>query len=68
MFTVPDFRRTMSEWVNLLIAKGFQIQAMQEPCPSEAAIAQHPSLHSGDIAPFFLHIRVGKSRMIPLPF
>ena len=59
-FRVPDFRSTFSEWVNLLITNGFQIQAIAEPCPSEEAIAQHPSLQSGRIAPFFLHFRVGK--------
>ena len=60
LFRVPDFRKTLSAWVNTLLQVGFQIQAMQEPCPSDAAMAAHPSLQAGRIAPFFLHFRVGK--------
>lgn len=60
LFRVPDFRRTLSEWVNILVSVGFQIQALQEPCPTDAAIATHPSLQAGRIAPFFVHFRAGK--------
>jgi len=62
LFRVPDFRRPLSEWVNLLISTGFQLHAMKEPCPSDEAIAQHASLQSGRIAPFFVHFRVGKAQ------
>lgn len=60
LFQVPDFRRTLSEWVNLLVECGFQIQAMQEPCPSDDAIARYPKLRPSRIAPLFMHFRANK--------
>lgn len=60
LFQVPDFRRPLSDWVKLLIECGFQLQAMQEPCPSNDAIARHPQLLASRIAPLFVHFRVSK--------
>lgn len=60
LFQVPDFRRTMSEWVNLLVECGFQIQAMREPCPSDEDIARYPKLRPSRIAPLFMHFQVSK--------
>ena len=60
LFQVPDFRRTLSEWVDLLVECGFQIQAMQEPCPSDDAIARYPKLRPSRIAPLFMHFRAKK--------
>lgn len=65
LFQVPDFRRTLSEWVNLLVECGFQIQAMQEPCPSDEAIARYPKLRPSRIAPLFVHFHATKPRMSP---
>lgn len=59
-FKVPDFRQTMCDWVNLLATTGFVIQGMQEPRPSEEAIAQFPHLQAARIAPFFVQLRAGK--------
>ncbi len=60
LFQVPDFRRTMSEWVSLLVESGFQIQAMQEPCPSDKDIARYPKLQPSRIAPLFMHFQASK--------
>lgn len=60
LFEIPDFRRTMSAWVTLIIGAGFQLEAMAEPCPSEEAIARHPYFRACRVAPFFVHFRARK--------
>jgi len=59
-FRVPEFNKTLSEWVTLIIAAGFRIEAMQEPCPDDAVLEEHPYLRPCRVAPFFLHFRVRK--------
>jgi ubiquinone/menaquinone biosynthesis C-methylase UbiE len=59
-FKTPRFTRTLSEWINLLIKTGFQIEHVQEPCPSDAVVQQFPSLQDAQVVAYFLHMRVRK--------
>lgn len=73
-FAVPRFDRTLSEYVNALIAAGFVLKELQEPRPSEAYCRAHPSQRGWrDHAALFLHFRaekpapIGAERSAPLP-
>ena len=60
-FTVPRFDRTLSEYVNTLIAAGFVLEQIEEPRPSEAYCQAHPSQRGWrDHAALFLHFRAEK--------
>lgn len=59
-FQVPVFNLTMSQWVNAVVAAGFVLEAMQEPCPTEEQMAQHPYLKKARVVAYFLHIRCRK--------
>jgi ubiquinone/menaquinone biosynthesis C-methylase UbiE len=59
-FKVPRFGRTLSQWLNLLLAAGFQLEQIQEPRPSDAVIAEYPLLQDAQVVAYFLHIRVRK--------
>jgi SAM-dependent methyltransferase len=60
-FAVPRFDRTLSEYVNPLIAAGFVLEEIQEPRPSEEYCRAHPSQRGWrDHAALFLHFRAGK--------
>lgn len=59
-FRVPYFRRTLSDWVRLIVDAGFTIEAMHEPCPSPETAAAHPEVADAVPVPYFLHIRVRK--------
>ena len=41
-FAVPRFPRTLADWTNAIADAGFVIERMEEPVPSEEAIAAHP--------------------------
>lgn len=59
-FKIPVFSLTVSQWVNLLIAAGFVIERVEEPCPSDDAIRACPAIRDARVTAFFLHIRVRK--------
>jgi SAM-dependent methyltransferase len=60
-FAVPRFDRTLSEYVNPLIAAGFVLEEIQEPRPSEEYCRAHPRQRGWrDHAALFLHFRAGK--------
>jgi SAM-dependent methyltransferase len=60
-FAVPRFDRTLSEYVNPLIAAGFVLKEIQEPRPSEEYCRAHPSQRGWrDHAALFLHVRAEK--------
>ncbi|MFP4052544.1 MAG: class I SAM-dependent methyltransferase [Phycisphaerae bacterium] len=59
---VPKFRtvcvmRTMSQWVNTLLAAGFRLDWMGEPRPTVEEARGHRGLESDRTAANFLHIR-----------
>ena len=41
-FKTPRFRRTLSQWLNLLIDSGFRVERVAEPCPSADTIRACP--------------------------
>jgi ubiquinone/menaquinone biosynthesis C-methylase UbiE len=59
-FRIPRFTRTLAQWLNLLIAKGFLLEQVDEPTPSDAVIREHPNLQDARVAAFFLILRVRK--------
>jgi ubiquinone/menaquinone biosynthesis C-methylase UbiE len=60
LFKVPLFSRTLSEWINAIVAAGFSIEKMQEPCPDEQQLKDCPALEDNAAAPYFLQIRCRK--------
>lgn len=60
-FRVPRFHRTLSGWVQLVIAAGFVIEAFGEPsADAELALAE-PVVADTRVVPLFLHVRARKS-------
>jgi len=59
-FKVPVFSLTISQWVNLLIATGFVIERVEEPCPTDDALRACPAIRDAQVTAFFLHIRTRK--------
>jgi ubiquinone/menaquinone biosynthesis C-methylase UbiE len=59
-FKIPRFRRTVSHWLNLLIATGFQLERVEEPRPSDETVANHPDVQDAQVVSYFLHMRVRK--------
>jgi SAM-dependent methyltransferase len=62
-FSVPRFDRTLSEYVNTILAAGFTLRQMEEPRPSEEYCRAHPSQRGWrDHAALFLYFRAEKPR------
>lgn len=59
-FKVPYFHRTLSEWINLIAASGFQVERMEEPRPTDEVVAQLPYLQDATVVSYFLQVRVRK--------
>ncbi|HEY4491540.1 MAG TPA: methyltransferase domain-containing protein, partial [Acidobacteriota bacterium] len=59
-FKTPKFTRTISQWINLLIDRGFIIERMAEPRPSDETVSACPKLQDAQVVAYFLHIRVRK--------
>jgi len=60
-FAIPVFPRTLSDYVNVLVAAGFSLREMREPRPSEEACREHPFLRPWrDHAALFLHLHATK--------
>ncbi|MHA1931581.1 MAG: class I SAM-dependent methyltransferase [Promethearchaeota archaeon] len=59
-FIVPRFSRTMSEWLNLLIEKGFILERFCEPRADDEIIKKYPGFYDSLIIPWFLIIRCRK--------
>jgi len=60
LFRVPRFHRTLSRWLNLLIATGFTVEHLHEPMATSEEAARFPDIADTRVAPLFLHIRVRK--------
>jgi SAM-dependent methyltransferase len=61
-FRIPRFFRTLSEWVNMLIGKGFVIARVQEPAPDEESIRRDPGLRGDRLFAWFLHVQCRRPR------
>ncbi|MGF1480418.1 MAG: class I SAM-dependent methyltransferase [Cyanophyceae cyanobacterium] len=59
-FRIPRFHRTLSEWLNMLIAAGFVIKALAEPRASEAIARTCPTVADTRIVAYFLLVRCCK--------
>jgi len=59
-FQEPRFHRTLSTWLNLVIATGFTLERLGEPCADEAMAEAVPAVADTRVAPLFLHVRVRK--------
>ena len=59
-FRIPRYHRTVSEWLNMLIAAGFVIEKVAEPKADDAIAAQYPAVADTQIVAYFLHIRCRK--------
>jgi 2-polyprenyl-3-methyl-5-hydroxy-6-metoxy-1,4-benzoquinol methylase len=59
-FRIPRFHRPVSEWLNLLLAAGFRLEHVAEPCPTEESVQLHPVLQDAAVAAYFLHVRARK--------
>lgn len=59
-FKTPRFTRTISQWLNLLIDAGFQLERVAEPRPGDKTVRACPDLQDARVAAYFLHIRVRK--------
>jgi len=59
-FRTPRFNLTFSGWVNTLLATGFRLERMVEPCPTDAALRKCPELEDARIIPFSLIVRCRK--------
>ncbi len=59
-FRTPYFERTLSDWLNLLVRIGYQLEEFAEPCPGDDVLKQHPRLYDARIIAYFLTIRCRK--------
>jgi len=59
-FRTPRFTRTLSEWLNLLLAAGFVLERVEEPCPDDETVARCPDLQDAQVVAYFLHVRARK--------
>jgi SAM-dependent methyltransferase len=62
-FRIPRFHRTLSGWVNLIVAAGLVIESFGEPRVSVEDANAEPALEDTLVAPLFLHIRARKPRL-----
>jgi ubiquinone/menaquinone biosynthesis C-methylase UbiE len=61
-FKTPRFTRTLSQWLNLLIEAGLQIERLEEPRPDDETVRACPKLQDAQVVSYFLHIRVRKPK------
>jgi hypothetical protein len=59
-FRVPRFHRTLSGWVELIVAAGLVIERFCEPRVTAEVAKAEPVLEDTLVAPIFLHIRARK--------
>ncbi|HJQ28928.1 MAG TPA: hypothetical protein VJ827_06280 [Rubrobacter sp.] len=53
----PHSRRTLSEWLNLLVESGFTLEQFGEPYPDDEAVRERPRLQDARVVAYFLHVR-----------
>jgi len=59
-FRIPRFTRTLSDWLNLLIRKGFILEEFCEPYADDETLKKYPQEYDSRIIPYFLIIRCRK--------
>jgi len=63
-FRVPRFHRTLSRWVDLILAAGFAIEELAEPRASEESAARFPIIEDTRHFPLTLIVRARKAAFI----
>ena len=56
-FRVPRFKRTLSQWLNLLIETGYVLERIEEPYPDDETIRECPDIQDAQVVAYFLHVR-----------
>ena len=59
-FKTPRFRRTVSQWLNLVTGTGFMLERVEEPRPSDATVRACPDIQDAQVVAYFLHVRARK--------
>jgi SAM-dependent methyltransferase len=59
-FEIPVFHRPVSDWINGVIAAGLRIERVEEPRPTDDAVADCPDVQDARVMPYFLHVRARK--------
>ena len=59
-FSIPNFHRTLSWWINTLISVGFSIEQLHEPYPDEETVLKKPALKGAREVSYFLQVRCRK--------
>jgi SAM-dependent methyltransferase len=67
-FKIPRFTRTVSQWMNLLIETGFQLERIEEPRPSDETVRACPDMQDAQVVAYFLHIRARRPELTTTPF
>ena len=61
-FRIPRFNMILSEWLNLLIRKGFVLEEFCEPYADDDILKKYPKEYDSRIIPYFLIIRCRKPK------
>ena len=61
-FKIPRFTRTLSQWLNLVIEKGFLLERVEEPRPSDETVRECADVQDAQVVAYFLHVRARKPR------
>jgi hypothetical protein len=48
-FKVPRFTRTLSQWLNRVIEKGFLLERVEEPRPSDETVRECPDMQDAQV-------------------
>ncbi len=59
-FKVPRFTRTLSQWLNGLIEKGFIWERIEEPRPDDETVREHPNIQDAQVVAYFMIVRARK--------
>ena len=57
---MPRFNRTVSEWLNAVIAAGLTIERLEEPTADDETVSRCPDMQDTQIMPYFLLVRARK--------
>jgi len=59
-FRTPRFTRTLSQWLGLLLERGFVLERIEEPYPSDEAVRACPNIQDAQVVAYFLLVRARK--------
>ena len=60
-FRIPQFHRTLSDWMNMIADTGFRIERLAEPFADEETAARCPAVRDTRVVAYFLHVRGRKA-------